>query len=55
VLVDKVVGDKEHRQVMFALQPAKLFDDDRLHGDVERGRHLIADEQVGLDDQAPAR
>jgi len=48
----EVVGDEEHGQVAFALEPAKLFDDDRLHGHVEGGGHLVADQQVRLDDES---
>jgi hypothetical protein len=30
------VGDEQHGQVAFALEPAQLFDDDRLHRYIKR-------------------
>ena len=47
----QVVGDEDHGEVTLALEPAQLLHDDRLHGHVERGGHLVADQQVGLHHQ----
>ena len=40
----QVVGDEQHREVAFALQPLQEVEHLRLHHHVERGRRLVGDE-----------
>ena len=42
------MGDEQHRHAEVCLQVLEQREDLRLHGDVERGRRLVGDEQVGL-------
>ena len=44
----KVVGDEQHRHALAALQSGQQFEDLRLHGDVERGRWFVGDQQFRL-------
>ena len=44
----EVVGDEQHRHAEARLQLGEELQDLRLHGDVERRRRLVGDEQVGL-------
>ena len=41
------MGDEQHRHVHLALQVLERLEDLRLDGDVERGRRLVGDEQIG--------
>ena len=43
----EVVGDEQHRHADLRLQVLEQLQDLRLHGDVERGRRLVGDQQVG--------
>jgi hypothetical protein len=43
-----VVGDEEHRHPALAAQVVEQVEHLRLHGDVERGRRLVGDEQPRL-------
>ena len=45
----KVVGDKDHRQLSLGLEPSQHLHGQRLDRDIERRRHLVAQEQVRLD------
>ena len=42
----EVVGDEQHRHADLRLQVLEQLQDLRLHGDVERRRRLVGDEQV---------
>ena len=42
----EVVGDEQHRHADLRLQVLEQLQDLRLHGDVERGRRLVGDEEV---------
>ncbi len=44
----EVMGDEQDRHAIGLLQAFQQGDDLRLHGDVERGRRLVGDEQIGL-------
>ena len=44
----EVVGDEDHRHPEPRLERAEQVEDLRLHGDVERGRGLVGDEQARL-------
>ena len=44
----EVVGDEQHRHAVLGLEPGEQFEDLRLHGDVERGRRLVGDQQFRL-------
>ena len=43
----EVVGDEQHRHAELGLQVLEQLEDLRLHGDVERGRRLVGDQEVG--------
>ena len=43
-----VVGDEHDRRAVLAPQPPQQVEDLRLHGDVERGRRLVGDQQRGV-------
>ena len=43
----QVVGDPDHGHADFIPQPLEQLDDLRLDGDVERGRRLIGDDDLG--------
>ena len=43
----EVVRDQDDRRAELALQRAQQLEDLRLHGDVERGRRLVGDQQLG--------
>ena len=47
----EVVGDHHDRGVELALQALDEVEDLRLHGDVERGRRLVGDQQLGVVDE----
>ena len=47
----EVVRDEEEPEIELALQLGEHVDDRGLHGDVEGGRDLVADEQLRLGDQ----
>ena len=47
----EVVRDEQHRQSAAAPQRIEQVEDLRLDGDVERGRRLIENEQLGIADQ----
>ena len=49
----KVVRYEDHGQVPFPLNPAQQLNDDRLYRNVQRRGHLVADQQLRLDDQSP--
>jgi hypothetical protein len=49
----EIVGDEDHRDAPFGHQGAEQLHDDGLDGDIQRRGHLVADEQVRLDDQGP--
>ena len=42
----EIVGDEQHRHADLLLQVLEELQDLRLHGDVERGRRLVGDEEV---------
>ena len=44
----QVMGDEQHRHAIGLLQPLQQRENLRLHGDVERRRRLVGDEQIGL-------
>ena len=44
----EVVRDEQDAHVEVAAQPVEQLEDLRLHGDVEGGRRLVGDEQLGL-------
>ncbi len=44
----EVVRDEQDRHAIGLLEPLQQRDDLRLYGDVERGRRLVRDEEVGL-------
>jgi hypothetical protein len=44
----EVVRDEHHAHLQFVLELAQQVEDLRLHRDVERGRRLVGDEQLGL-------
>ncbi len=44
----EVVGDEQHRHALAGLQLGEQFEDLRLHGDVERRRRLVGDQQFRL-------
>ena len=44
----EVVGDEQHRHAEPGLRVLEQLEDLRLHGDVERGRRLVGDQQVRL-------
>ena len=43
----EIVGDEQQRHAELGLQVLEQREDLRLHGDVERGRRLVGDEQIG--------
>ena len=43
----EVVGDEQHRHAEPGLQVLEQLEDLRLHGDVERGRRLVGDQEIG--------
>ena len=43
----EIVGDEQHRHAVAACRIFEQIEDLRLHGDVERRRRLVGDEQVG--------
>ena len=45
----EVVRDEEHREAEVALQILDLLEDLALHDDVERGRRLVHDQELGLE------
>ena len=47
----EVMGDKHHGRVVLLLQLADQGEDLGLRGDVERGRRLVGDQELGLQDQ----
>ena len=47
----EVVGDQQHREARLARSRSSSSDDPGLHGDVERGRRLVGDEQPRPADQ----
>ena len=44
----EIVGDQDHRHAELALQVGEQTQDLRLDRDVERGRRLVGDDQVGI-------
>ena len=44
----EVVRDEQHRDPVAGAQPAQQVQDARLHRDVERGEHLVAEQQGGV-------
>ena len=42
----QVVRDEQHRHAVLVLQPAQELEDLRLHGDVERRRRLVGDQEL---------
>ena len=42
----EVVGDEHHRHEAFALLGLQQVEDLRLHGDVERGRRLVGEQEL---------
>ena len=47
-----VVGDQHHGRAVLAAEPLEQRDDLRLHRDVERGRRLVGDDQLGFGRQS---
>ncbi len=47
----EVVGDQDRRQAAFAVEPLEQGEDLGLHGDVERRRRLVGDQDLGLERQ----
>ena len=43
----EVMGDEQHRHAELGLQVLEQLEDLRLHGDVERGRRLVGDQEIG--------
>ena len=43
----EIVGDEQHRHAELACRSFNSVEDLRLHGDVERGRRLVGDEEIG--------
>ncbi len=43
----QIVGDEDHRHVLFPLQGVQEFDDLGLGGHIEGGGGLIGDEKLG--------
>ena len=43
----EVVGDEQHRHAELGLQVFEQLEDLRLHGDVERRRRLVGDQEIG--------
>ena len=43
----EIVGDEDHRGAAVAAALAQQFENLRLHGDVERGRRLVGDDEPG--------
>ena len=44
----EIVGDQDHRHVAALLLARQQVEDLRLHGDVERRRRLVGDQELGL-------
>ena len=44
----EVMGDEQHRHAFAAFQAGEQFEDLRLHGDVERRRRLVGDQEFRL-------
>ena len=44
----EVVGDEQHRHAELGLQVFEQLEDLRLHGDVERRRRLVGDQEIGV-------
>src|SRR5699024_781463 len=49
----KVVGDKNHAEVIVLLSALQKVEDLRLDGDVKTGDRFIADQDAGLEHQRP--
>ena len=43
----EIMGDEQHRHVVAMLQILQQVEDLRLHGDIERRRRLVGDEEIG--------
>jgi hypothetical protein len=43
-----VVGDDDHRHLVLVAEVVEKIEDGCLHGDVERGRRLVCDQQLGV-------
>ena len=50
----EIVGDEHDRRAVLALEAGEQIEQLRLHGDVERGRRLVGDQQLGPQRQAPS-
>jgi hypothetical protein len=49
----QVVAHEDHRQIAFAMKPSQQVENLGLHGHIERGRRLIAQQHARFDNQCP--